>query len=116
MKINNESFTGPLGRIIYRICKNLSIPPEKLKDLSESQIDWLIENIQQDDIEESDRINHIYELLKPWLNFSLWADEQKKKGDKNKMVSASFEEEVAKHLSNKEVINVESQVEKQING
>jgi len=113
-----KQLSQPIGRIIYRICKNLSIPPEKLRDFSEEQIDWLIENIIQDDIEQNERTRDFYEAIKPWMNHSLWLDEQKQtKGESKKMVSESFQDELAKHgVSSKDIDDMESKMEKEING
>ena len=101
------------GRVLYRICKTLNITPEKIKDLSETQIDWLIENIHQDDIDEDERTKGIFEAIKPWLNLELYKALNKQAKTE---VSETFQEELLKRQSTAEELSkIESKLESEIN-
>ena len=89
-----------------------------MKDFSDTQIEWLLSNIHQDDIEENERIKNVFDVLKPWLNLQLYQAEQKEKTqEKTTVTSDSFQEELRQHgASEDELKKIEAQVEKDLNG
>lgn len=73
--------------------------PDKLKTIDPFILSWSLENIVKDDEEEFSKVKNILEAIKPWLNFELYKDEQKRlKKDTTVMTSKdTFNDELLKH-------------------
>lgn len=90
------------------------------------QISWVLENIEQDNEEESSKITNVFEALKPWMNLQLYQEEQKQK-TKKKVINSSFDDELkSRGINPSEVLNIkednlkieniEKTIERDING
>lgn len=123
-----SNLSGPSGRSLYKICKILHTRPYNLKNISSLELDWWIENIRKDEEEEFNKFKDMFEVLKPWLNTNLFAQEQKnKKQEQETTVNTHYEEELLKHgvpISEIQKINkgtiqidtIENEIEREING
>lgn len=123
-----SNLSGPSGRSLYKICKILHTRPCNLKNISSLELDWWIENIRKDEEEEFNKFKDMFEVLKPWLNTNLFAQEQKnKKQEQETTVNTHYEEELLKHgvpISEIQKINkgtiqidtIENEIEREING
>jgi hypothetical protein len=122
-----SNLTNPTGRNLYKICKVLQVRPCELKNMDSFELDWWLENIQQDETEEFEKIKDIFEAIKPWLNYSLYKSEQE---TKKKVVtkSSTFMDDLMKHgasvteaknITPKDTVNIdalEQEIEREING
>ena len=93
------------------------------------QISWVLENIEQDNEEETSKITNVFEALKPWMNLQLYQEEYKQKTQK-KVINSSFDDELKKRginpsdvlnihsikEDNSQIENIEKDIERDING
>jgi len=101
-----------------------------LNQLTHIQIGWAFQNIIKDESEEVDKITHIIDILKPWLNFKL-AQAEKENKSKKEYFSEGFKQQLLskgasldeikgmEQTFEKKPINIdslESEIEREING
>ena len=91
-------FTEAQGRNLYRLCKLFNCTPDRISGMDSFVIEWALANINKDDEEEALKMKHIFDAIKPWLDFELY--KQTVENEKKKVTQANknaYQEELMKH-------------------